>query len=58
MFQSTWTVCLINCAFVGQKNFDIIEMQGATKKMTSFVLYCIEEVLLTEDSLQHIISKL
>jgi hypothetical protein len=23
---------LINCAFVGQKNFDIIEMHGATTK--------------------------
>jgi hypothetical protein len=25
---------LINCAFVGQKNFDIIEMHGTTIKIT------------------------
>jgi hypothetical protein len=24
---------LINCAFVGQKNFDIIQMHGATTKI-------------------------
>jgi hypothetical protein len=26
-------IWLINCAFVGQKNFDIIEMNGATTKI-------------------------
>jgi hypothetical protein len=42
---------LINCAFVGQRNFDIIEMHGATTKITSFILAIICQTCLAYDGI-------